>query len=98
MRWCWQQCVADFMCDDEREHRRHGLMSHLCKLLNVVVKYDDVGAVELRAWQRKTQRERLRTRQPGHSGDDRDMDDKAGPSSTSEPRRRLLGRLFKVPI
>lgn len=90
MRRRGQQCVSDFMRDDESEYRRHGLMPHLCKILNVVVKQDDVGADEMRAGRRETQRNRLRERQPGHSCDDHDIDDKAGRSSAAEPATNAL--------
>ena len=92
-----QQSVSDFMCDHEREYRRCGLMPYLSKLLNVVVKHDDIGTAEMRARRRKAQRKRIRWRWPGHSRDDHDMDDKAGRSSPGEPWRRI-GPLFIFPI
>jgi len=73
-------------------------MPRLCKMLNMVMKDDDIGAGELRTRRRLTQRKRLRERQAGHFRDDHDMDDKAGRRAASVPRRRMLERPFKFPV
>jgi hypothetical protein len=90
--------MSDFMRDNESQYRRDWLMTHLGKVLNVVVKHDGVGAAEMQARRRETQWKRVRERRSGHSRDDPDMDDKAGRRTASDPWRRILGRLFKFPF
>ena len=61
-----QQCVPDFMRDDERKHRRRRLVSRLGKFNDVVVKNDDIRFGAMKTRRRETQRQRVRSRQPGY--------------------------------